>query len=175
MTQSTQRAAAPIPNNTNTVEQFREVFSRAACLASLATAANTITEGDAIGDDYQRRNVVADILEVIRLLSRDLSESNLAAANEAEKRGADNSLAATATPASNPLANTVMPGAWYDLLSRVSAAQSLASCALEALPDGLTGNAYERVNHACNLLAALQDILRLTEQDVNLLEVQLKS
>jgi len=62
-----------------------------------------------------------------------------------------------------------MPGAWYDLSCRVSAAQAVASCALESL-SVCTVN----INHTSNLIAAVQDILGLMEQDVNLMEEQLK-
>jgi len=68
-----------------------------------------------------------------------------------------------------------MPGAWYDLSCRVSEAQAVASCALEALSTGLQGVAYDRMNHASHLIAAVQDILKLMQQDVDLIEVQLKT
>lgn len=68
-----------------------------------------------------------------------------------------------------------LPGAWYDLSCRVSEAQAVASCALEALPNGLQGVAYERMNNASHLIAAVQDILMLMEKDVNLIEEQLKN
>ncbi len=67
-----------------------------------------------------------------------------------------------------------MPGAWYDLSCRVSEAQAVASCALESLPGGLQGLAYDRMNHTSHLIAAVQDILKLMQQDVDLIEVQLK-
>ncbi|MDP4029160.1 MAG: hypothetical protein Q8P42_09370 [Gallionella sp.] len=62
-----------------------------------------------------------------------------------------------------------MPGAWYDLSGRVSEAQAVASCALESLSSGRAN-----INLASNLIAAVQDILGLMEQDVNLMEEQLK-
>lgn len=68
----------------------------------------------------------------------------------------------------------MMPGAWYDLAGRVSTVQAIASCALEALPNGLQGMECERVNHAGNLIAAMQDILKLIQQDVNTIETALK-
>lgn len=68
-----------------------------------------------------------------------------------------------------------LPGAWYDLVSRVSAAQSVASCALEAVPDGLNGMDGPRLIHVSNLIVALEDILKLMANDVNLLETQLEA
>lgn len=67
-----------------------------------------------------------------------------------------------------------LPGAWYDLSCRVREAQAVASCALEALPNGLKGLQFERMNHASHLIAAVQDILMLMEKDVNLIEAQLE-
>lgn len=62
-----------------------------------------------------------------------------------------------------------MPGAWYDLSCRVGEAQAVASCALESLSVSTIN-----IDHASNLIAAVQDILGLMQQDVNLIEVQLK-
>lgn len=67
-----------------------------------------------------------------------------------------------------------VPGALYDLSGRISAARAVASCALEALPGGLTELEYIRMNHAGNLIAALEDILGLAAQDVDLVERQLQ-
>jgi len=58
---------------------------------------------------------------------------------------------------------------------RVHEAQAVASCALEALPTGLQGLDYARMNEAGLLIAAVQDILMLIDKDVNLIEVQLKA
>lgn len=66
-----------------------------------------------------------------------------------------------------------LPGAWYDLTGRISAVQAVASCALETLPNGLSGMAYEHINHAGNLIAAMQDLLRLMQQDVDTIEKEL--
>lgn len=68
----------------------------------------------------------------------------------------------------------MMPGAWYDLAGRVSTVQSIASCALEALPNGLKGVELESINHVGNLIAAMQDILKLMQQDVTTIEKALK-
>jgi hypothetical protein len=65
-----------------------------------------------------------------------------------------------------------MPGAWYDLAGRVDILKSIASCALETVPCG-DGN-QEHGNHAANLIAAMQDILRLMEQDVNFITEELR-
>lgn len=67
-----------------------------------------------------------------------------------------------------------IPGAWYDLSGRISAARAVTSCIFEALPNGVTGHQYDRLNLAANLVAALEDILKLCEQDVNLLEQPIK-
>jgi hypothetical protein len=67
-----------------------------------------------------------------------------------------------------------MPGAWYDLAGRVKAVQAVASCALEAVPGGLQGDKYVQSCHAASLIAAMQDILKLMEGDVDLIEAQLK-
>lgn len=60
-----------------------------------------------------------------------------------------------------------LPGAWYDLTGRVSAAQAVASCALEAVPCGAE---KERGNHAASLIAAMQDLLKLIQQDIGVIE-----
>lgn len=60
-----------------------------------------------------------------------------------------------------------LPGAWYDLTGRVSAAQAVASCALEAVPCGVE---KERGNHAANLIAAMQELLQLIQQDIGVIE-----
>lgn len=159
------------PIHANTVEQFRDVSSLAACLASLAIAARIIADGDGLADERQRANVVADITEIIRLLSVDQSKVYDMAADEAEKSGAEKNR--TAAPVLNHAVAFKMPGAWYDLSGRVNAAQSVVSCALEALPPGLQGMEYASMNHAANLIAAAQDILKLMEEDVNLMEGQL--
>ena len=65
----------------------------------------------------------------------------------------------------------MMPPAWYNLAGRVDILKSVASCALEAVP--CNGN-QERGNHAANLIAAMQEILMLMEQDVNLITTELK-
>lgn len=62
-----------------------------------------------------------------------------------------------------------LPGAWYDLAVRISEAQAVASCALEAVPCG-TGEAYERGNVCGNLIAAVQDLLHLMEADARMVE-----
>ena len=67
-----------------------------------------------------------------------------------------------------------MPGAWYDLTSRIGEAQAVASCALDTLPSGLKGFEYARINHSSNLIATMQDLLMLMEQDARMIETQLK-
>lgn len=65
-----------------------------------------------------------------------------------------------------------LPGSWYDLTSRISAVQAVASCALEAVPCGVE---KERGNHAASLIAAMQDLLKLMQQDVNVIEKALRA
>ena len=67
-----------------------------------------------------------------------------------------------------------MPCAWYDLTARIGEAQSVATCVLEALPSGLQGMEYVRMNHSGNLIAAMQDLLMLMEQDAELIATQMK-
>lgn len=66
-----------------------------------------------------------------------------------------------------------LPGAWYDLSVRLHEARAVASCALEALPQGLSGEHDARANHASLLIAAVQDILTLMEKDTELIEAQM--
>jgi len=64
--------------------------------------------------------------------------------------------------------NAALPGAWYDLAGRISAVQAVASCALEAVPCGVAND--EKSNHAANLIAAMQDLLKLMQQDADTIE-----
>ena len=72
------------------------------------------------------------------------------------------------------MSTSQMPGAWYDLTARIGEAQSVASCALEALPSGLKGFEYARMNHAGNLIATMEDLLMLMEKDAVLIAAQMK-
>lgn len=67
-----------------------------------------------------------------------------------------------------------LPGAWYDLTARIGEAQAVSTCALEALPSGLQGFEYARMNHAGNLIAATQDLLMLMEKDAEMIATQMK-
>lgn len=69
--------------------------------------------------------------------------------------------------------NNPMHGAWYDLACRISSVNAVAICALETLLNN-QGEGYDRINHACNLIAAMQDILNLMQQDVVTIEKALK-
>lgn len=60
-----------------------------------------------------------------------------------------------------------VPGAWYDLASRIGNAEAVAGCIA-----CYEGNADDRV--LC-LAGALQDLLMLAKQDVDNLERQLKA
>lgn len=66
-----------------------------------------------------------------------------------------------------------LPGAWYDLSGRVDAVRAISSCALSALPEGLEGLEYARINEAGALISAMMDILDLMAQDVVRMEEQL--
>ena len=66
----------------------------------------------------------------------------------------------------------MMPGAWYDLAGRVDVLCSVASCAMEAVPC-VSGN-MTATDNAVNLIAAMQDILRLMQLDVTEIETALK-
>ena len=72
------------------------------------------------------------------------------------------------------MSTSQLPGAWYDLTARIGEAQSVATCALEALPNGLQGFEYVRMNHSSNLIATMQDLLILMEKDAELIAAQMK-
>ncbi len=67
----------------------------------------------------------------------------------------------------------MMPGAMYDLSGRISAANAVASCALNSLPVG--SNAYDAINHVGNLISAIQSLLDQADKDVEELERQLNT
>lgn len=71
-----------------------------------------------------------------------------------------------ATPTPN------IPGAWYDLTARIDAAQSVTSCALEAVPR--KWDAWGQGNHCSNLIAANQDLLALMAADAEMIAKQMK-
>ena len=71
--------------------------------------------------------------------------------------------------------STAMLDAFYDLAGRVASAQTVASYALQALPSGLKGMEYVRMNTAGNLISALEDILKLMAADVDAIETQMKA
>lgn len=77
-------------------------------------------------------------------------------------------------PTTQPAIPTPMPGAWYDLTARIDAAQSVSTCALESLPNGLQGIDCARVNHTGNLIAATQDLLALMAADAEMIAKQMK-
>lgn len=65
----------------------------------------------------------------------------------------------------------MIPGAMYDLGGRISAANAVASCALNALPVG--SDAYPAINHVGNLISAIQSLLDLAEKDAEEVERQM--
>ena len=64
-----------------------------------------------------------------------------------------------------------IPASWYDMAGRIRQAHAVASCALESLP--ARPDSCVDLNHAANLIAAVQDMLMLAEQDADRLEAQL--
>jgi hypothetical protein len=69
-----------------------------------------------------------------------------------------------------------LPGAWYDVGSRIDEARAVISCAsdyMETLPSA--GAPLARTNHIAALIAAAGDLLDLAQEDVNELERQLIS
>lgn len=64
-----------------------------------------------------------------------------------------------------------IPASCYDLAGRIRQASAVASCALESLP--ARPDSQADMNHAANLVASVQDLLMLAEQDAELLEQQL--
>ena len=78
----------------------------------------------------------------------------------------------TPTPNTGKTPPINIPSAWYDLGGRISSARAVAGCVLEALP--ARQDSLADLNHAANLVCAMQDLLDLAEADVNRLETQLK-
>jgi hypothetical protein len=68
-----------------------------------------------------------------------------------------------------------VPGAWYDLASRLDAARAVLYWFNESLPtlDGMTDDQREHINRACGLAVAAENVLNLAQADVNELERQL--
>ena len=68
-----------------------------------------------------------------------------------------------------------IPGALYDIESRIDALRSIATCVLESLPNQKEGvDLAYYVNEAGNLVAAMTDILDLCREDVQRTFEQLK-
>ena len=81
----------------------------------------------------------------------------------------------TLTPeAGNP--RLQVPGAWYDVSSRLSAARAVASCIIDSLPCGDHAKPIlAEIDHLGNLAQAVIDLLDLCQRDNNLVEEQLLS
>lgn len=71
----------------------------------------------------------------------------------------------------------MIPGAWYDLSARVAHARAIAGCIGSSLPNayGLPVEVWEALNDVGNLVGAVDDLLKLAEEDVDRLEQQLKA
>ncbi|MHB1333411.1 MAG: hypothetical protein ACYCY1_12505 [Sulfuriferula sp.] len=70
----------------------------------------------------------------------------------------------------------MIPGAWYDLSSRISHAQAVATCMGESMPF-VPGNEtlYRSISRLSELVGAIDDILTLAARDVEELERQLNA
>lgn len=64
-----------------------------------------------------------------------------------------------------------IPAPCYDLAGRIRQAAAVASCARASLPNRPDSQAD--INHAASLVASVQDLLMLAEQDADRLEQQL--
>lgn len=67
------------------IETHRDTTRRAECLASLALAANLVLEGGALTDKQQRKAIALDVLDVIHLLSVELSAKTIELSDTAER------------------------------------------------------------------------------------------
>lgn len=66
------------------------------------------------------------------------------------------------------------PGAWHDLVARLSQARAVAECVANALPEcGMSPGVAHDVAQAHNLTGVLDMLLVLAEQDAERLEQQL--
>lgn len=68
-----------------------------------------------------------------------------------------------------------VPGACFDLETRLDSVIAVADCALNALPRGLQGWELIALNQSADLIAAVTSLLDLCKQDVIRLETQLTS
>lgn len=67
------------------IESHRETSLCADRVASLALAANLVMDGGALNCPKQRSSIALDLLEVIRLLSTDLSRKTVDLSDNAER------------------------------------------------------------------------------------------
>lgn len=79
----------------------------------------------------------------------------------------------TTTPeAGNP--RLQVPGAWYDVSSRISAARAVARCIFDAMPCGDRAvPILDEINHIGNLAQAIVDLLDLAARDNDSVESDL--
>lgn len=68
-----------------------------------------------------------------------------------------------------------VPGAWFDLSSRLDAARAVLYWFNESLPslEGMTDGQKEHINRASGLAVAAENMLDLAQKDVEELEQQL--
>lgn len=68
-----------------------------------------------------------------------------------------------------------IPDAWYELASRISSAQAVASYILEAIPLGGDSEHRKAAECATGLANAVVDLLEMCEKDCERLELELKN
>lgn len=68
-----------------------------------------------------------------------------------------------------------IPDSWYDLASRISSAQAVASYILEAIPLGGDSEHRKAAECATGLANAVIDLLEMCEKDCERLELELKN
>lgn len=67
-----------------------------------------------------------------------------------------------------------VPGAWYDVSSRLAAARAVASCILEAIPCGDRAKPiYDELGRIGDLAQAVMDLLEICQRDNYLVEEQI--
>lgn len=68
-----------------------------------------------------------------------------------------------------------IPDAWYELASRISSAQAVASYILEAIPFGTDPDQRRAAECATGLANAVIDLLEMCEKDCERLELEIKN
>lgn len=70
---------------------------------------------------------------------------------------------------------TRVPDSWYELSSRISSAQAVASYILEAIPFPADSDQRKAAECATGLANAVIDLLEMCEKDCEQLELELKN